>query len=86
METTATIRKFVAGRLGTPENEIDLDVDLRSLDKFDSITALQVVLDVEQEFDIEIEDHVVFEVSSVREFAAEVERLVANSPQVVAQP
>jgi acyl carrier protein len=76
MDTESTVRRYVAARLGIGEGEIGFEDDLRSLG-VDSIVALQVVLDVEQHFDIEVEDHVVFAVQTVREFAAAVDELVA---------
>ncbi|MFD5736171.1 acyl carrier protein [Streptomyces sp. ISID311] len=77
MDTENTVRHFVAHRLGISDEEVALDVDLRSLPQFDSIHALQIVLDVEEHFDVEVEDHVVFEVRTVREFAAVIHQIVA---------
>jgi acyl carrier protein len=77
MDTESRIRHFVAARLEIPDETVGLDTDLRSLPKFDSIHALQIVLDVEELLDIEVEDHVVFEVRTVREFAAVIDEIVA---------
>ncbi|RXS84838.1 acyl carrier protein [Streptomyces sp. TM32] len=76
VDTENSVRHFVAHRLGISDEEVAVDVDLRSLPRFDSIHALQIVLDVEEHFDIEVEDHVVFEVRTVREFAAVIDQIV----------
>lgn len=78
MGTESRIRQFVAVHLEIPDEEVGLDTDLRSLPRFDSLRALQIVLDVEEHFDIEVEDHVVFEVRTVREFAAVIDEVVAT--------
>jgi len=43
---------------------------------FDSIRALQIVLDTEAWFDIEIDDHVVFGIRTISEFAEKVDHIV----------
>lgn len=82
MSTENAVRHAIAERLEIPEEQVGLDDDLRSLDGFDSIHALQIVLDVEERFDIEVEDHVVFGIQTVREFAATIDGLVAAGTQV----
>ncbi|HEY8978284.1 MAG TPA: acyl carrier protein [Streptomyces sp.] len=74
-----TVRRFVAGQLHVGIEEVDVDADLRSLPRFDSIHALQIVLEIEQHYDIEVEDHIVFETNTVREFAAAVAALIAEA-------
>jgi acyl carrier protein len=75
VDVECTIRHYVAARLEIPEESVDIDAELRSLPKFDSIHALQIVLDVEQHLGIEIEDYVVFQVHTVREFASAVSEI-----------
>jgi acyl carrier protein len=77
MDTMNTIRQLVAARLEVPAEQVSVDEDLRQ-QGLDSINALQIVLDVEQRYDIEIEDHVVFEAHNVRDFAVKVDELIAN--------
>ncbi|QNP74695.1 acyl carrier protein [Streptomyces roseirectus] len=74
-----TVRRFVAEQLRVPVEEVDADADLRSLPRFDSIHALQIVLGIEQHYDIEVEDHIVFETSTVREFADAVAGLIERA-------
>lgn len=81
----STIRQFVAARLGIGAEKLGFDDDLRALG-LDSIIALQVVLDVEQHFGIEIEDHVVFAVETIREFAAAVDKIVSLQSGGVTTP
>ncbi|MEU4674613.1 acyl carrier protein [Amycolatopsis sp. NPDC023774] len=76
MNTVSTIRHFVAERLQVPDEQISVEEDLRKLG-LDSIHALQIVLDVEQRYDIEIDDHIVFEAQNVRDFAVQVDELIA---------
>lgn len=77
MDTVNTIRQFVAARLEVPGEQVSVDEDLRK-QGLDSIDALQIVLDVEQRYDVEIDDHVVFEARNVRDFAVKVDELIAN--------
>ena len=74
-----TVGRIVAEQLGVPAEEVDVDADLRSLPRFDSVHALQIVLEIEQHYGIEVEDHVVFETSTVREFVAAVRGLIAQA-------
>lgn len=77
MDTESTIRRIAAARLGVPDKAVEPDADLRSLPGFDSLRALQIVLDVEEHFGIEVEDHVVFDAHTIREFAAAIDEVVA---------
>jgi acyl carrier protein len=83
MSTQNIIRGFVAARLEVPVETIDLGADLRSLGEFNSIRALQIVLDVEEHFDIEVEDDVVFGIHTVREFAQKIDDIVAAADDSV---
>ncbi|QKW24768.1 acyl carrier protein [Streptomyces seoulensis] len=74
-----TVRRFVAEQLRIGVEEVDVDTDLRSLPRFDSIHALQIVLEIEQHYDIEVEDRIVFETSTVREFAAAITKVMAEA-------
>ncbi|GAA5043304.1 acyl carrier protein [Streptomyces similanensis] len=74
-----TVRRFVAEQLRIGVEEVDVDTDLRSLPRFDSIHALQIVLEIEQHYDIEVEDRIVFETSTVREFAAAITKVMAET-------
>ncbi|MDT0449478.1 acyl carrier protein [Streptomyces hesseae] len=73
-----TVRRFVAEQLRIGVEEVDVDTDLRSLQRFDSIHALQIVLEIEQHYDIEVEDRIVFETNTVREFAAAIAKVIAE--------
>ncbi|PSM42990.1 acyl carrier protein [Streptomyces dioscori] len=74
-----TVRRFVAEKLSIEAEAVDLDTDLRSLPRFDSIHALQIVLEIEQHYDIEVENRVVFETSTVRDFAAAIATVIAEA-------
>ncbi|GAQ55983.1 acyl carrier protein [Streptomyces acidiscabies] len=77
-EIEHTVSRIVAEQLRVPVEEVDVDADLRSLPRFDSIHALQIVLEIEQRYGIEVEDHIVFETSTVREFAGAVSGLITD--------
>nr|ACY06268.1 acyl carrier protein [Streptomyces flaveolus] len=74
-----TVRRSVAEQLRIGVEEVGVDTDLRSLPRFDSIHALQIVLEIEQHYDIEVEDRIVFETSTVREFAAAITKVIAEA-------
>jgi acyl carrier protein len=86
MSTEMIVRHAIAARLEVPDEQVGLDIDLRSLENFDSIHALQIVLDIEERFGIEVEDHVVFGIQTVREFAAKIDEIVAESADAPAAP
>lgn len=77
MSTQNIIRGFVANRLEVPVGDVAVDADLRTLVQFNSIRALQIVLDVEEHFNIDVEDDVVFDIHTVREFADKIDEIVA---------
>ena len=84
MSTQNIIRGFVASRLEVQVGDVAVDADVRSLAQFNSIRALQIVLDVEEHFNIEVEDDVVFGIRTVREFAEKIDEIVAaaDSPAI----
>lgn len=77
MSTPNIIRGFVASRLEVQVEDVPVDADLRSLPKFNSIRALQIVLDVEEHFNIDVDDDVVFGIHTVQEFAEKIDEIVA---------
>jgi len=55
MSVQERVRKIVAEKLGLPEQELAADLNLRELD-WDSLDLLELVVDLEEEFDISVND------------------------------
>ncbi|MFD3524365.1 acyl carrier protein [Streptomyces sp. NPDC058653] len=62
------IRQIIGAELDTPAEGLTPDQHFRSLPNVDSMRVLQIVLNTEKAFDIEIEDEVTFRVQTVGEF------------------
>ncbi|MET4924432.1 phosphopantetheine-binding protein [Streptomyces sp. PSRA5] len=62
------IRRIVADELDIPAEGLTPDQHFRSLPNVDSMRVLQIVLNTEKAFDIEIEDEVTFRVQTIGEF------------------
>ena len=55
MEVRERVREIVAEKLGKTARELALDLNLRTLD-WDSLDLLELVVDLEEEYDITVSD------------------------------
>ncbi|MFI6084537.1 acyl carrier protein [Streptomyces sp. NPDC051217] len=69
------ICQIIGDELDTPAAGLTPDQHFRSLPNVDSMRVLQIVLNTEKAFDIEIEDEVTFRVQTIGEFQGVVEGL-----------
>ncbi|GGJ82738.1 hypothetical protein GCM10011583_12930 [Streptomyces camponoticapitis] len=69
------ICQIIGDELDTPAAGLTPDQHFRSLPNVDSMRVLQIVLNTEKAFDIEIEDEVTFRVQTIGEFQGVVEDL-----------
>lgn len=68
-DVITTVTKLVATEFGLPEDQIDADADLSSLEGSDSVKVLRTVAKLERAYDIELEDDQVFGLKTVRDAA-----------------
>jgi acyl carrier protein len=77
--TTATIAKIICDTLQISPATLAATQNLRQLEKVDSINLVRVMARIEDHFDIELEDDLVFEVTTLDELVAAVRQLARNS-------
>jgi len=74
-EISQAIRTILVNTLAVPATEVTSETSIRSLPNFDSVRILEVILEIEKRFDIEISDEATFNVTTV----LELEVLVASA-------
>ncbi len=72
------VQEIIAGVLQAPVADVEPGMAFRSLPNADSMKVLQIVLETEQEFGIEIAEDVTFRVQTVDEFLDLVDGLCAE--------
>jgi acyl carrier protein len=70
------VRTTLATRLGTEEDQIDLDLPLHLLPNIESVVMLNVIVDVENTLGIVIPDDVPFAAATARDLIKLVEQLL----------
>jgi acyl carrier protein len=74
-EISQAIRTILVNTLAVPATEVTSETSIRSLPNFDSVRILEVILEIEKRFDIEISDEATFNVTTV----LDLEVLVASA-------
>ena len=69
------VRTILANTLAVPAAEVTGETSIRSFPNFDSVRILEVILEIEKRFDIEISDEATFNVTTV----LDLEALVAST-------
>jgi acyl carrier protein len=75
MEIREKIREIIGRQLETPAEGLESDIYFRSLPNVDSMRVLQIILETENTFGIEIPDDVTFRLETVGEYLDLVEEL-----------
>ena len=78
MNVQKTIYSIISQQLGIEISQLNSEVHFRSLPDISSMKVLQIILEVERAFDIELDDEVTFRVETIGQFESEVERLRAR--------
>lgn len=68
-----TIRAFIAEQLGANEELIEMDTDLMKDLDADSLDAVEIIMAVEEQYDMEIPDHDAEKFRTVRDIVQYVE-------------
>lgn len=75
MDVRQKVREIISKGLQVPEADLTPDAYFRSLPNADSMRLLQIILETENTFDVEINDETTFRVQTVGEFQDLVEQL-----------
>ena len=70
--------------LAVPATEVTSETSIRSLPNFDSVRILEVILEIEKHFDIEISDEATFSVTTVLDLEALVASTLGERRSVLA--
>jgi len=79
-EIVATVTAIAAAELGLPAASLLPDADLRAIEGMDSVKVLRMIAKIEQAYDIELDDEVVFGLSSVAGTAGAVRAALGEQP------
>ena len=80
MDIQQQVRSIVGEQLELDASRLNSEVYFRSLPNVTSMKILQIILEVERAFDIELDDEVTFRVETIGQFADEVRRLCIRRP------
>ena len=75
MDIRARVRAIINHQLSVPEGDLTSDRHFRALPNVDSMRILQIILETEKAFGIEIDDDATFRLQTIGEFEDLVERL-----------
>jgi acyl carrier protein len=70
----ATVTAITAAELGVPAASLRPDTDLRAIEGMDSVKVLRMIAKIEQAYDVELDDEVVFGLSTIAGTAEAVTR------------
>lgn len=69
------IRAIVAGILGIPESQLDVNAEMNEIDEWDSMRNIQILQALEENYDILFPEDDIFDLTSVTALAEEIEKL-----------
>lgn len=78
MDVSHEINSIITDQLGVNADVLADDVHFRSLPNMSSMKVLQIILETEKRFGIELSDDVTFRVQTIKQFRDEVETLLAR--------
>ena len=64
-DITAVVTEIAAAELGVPAGSLRPDMDLRAIEGMDSVKVLRMIARIERVYDVELEDEVVFSLSTI---------------------
>ncbi len=69
------VKKIIAGQLSVDEEKINVETNLIEDLKADSLDVVELIMDLEQEFNIEIPDEDLPKITTVKDIIAYIEKL-----------
>jgi acyl carrier protein len=82
VETAARVTRLAARHLGVEATDIDVDAPLDEID-IDSLARLALILEIEQDFDIDLDCYEALHVTSLRHLAGLVDLARAGTPALL---
>ena len=73
---TAEVRQIISNILDFPEDDLKSETEINSLPNIDSMRTLEIILQVENKYGIEIPDNLTFTVKTIGEFEQIIQKLV----------
>jgi acyl carrier protein len=73
------VREIAAAELGVPVASLSPQANLRELEGMDSVKVLRMIAKIEHAYDIELEDEVVFELTTITATAEAVRAALADT-------
>jgi acyl carrier protein len=73
------VASTIAQELKLEEMQLSPTLNLRSVAGIESIKMLRIICKVEQKYDIELEDDVVFQVNTIQDIVSAIENATAGS-------
>jgi acyl carrier protein len=64
-DIVTTVTEIAAAELGVPAASLAQDTDLREIEGMDSVKVLRMIAKIEHAYDIELDDEVVFDLSTI---------------------
>lgn len=77
---TSDVLRVIAGALEIPANELSLDSSMETIERWDSLHHLNVIMDLEQEFQITLDADDVLQMNSVRKIVEMLETRLSDRP------
>ncbi len=77
-EIAAVVKELLCQELNFEPPEITETTNIRELPDIESIKILRVILSIEERYDVELEDQVVFSVNTIEDIARAVTNLLAQ--------
>lgn len=77
-DITATVTEIAAAELGVPATTLRPDTELRAIEGMDSVKVLRMIARIERAYDVELDDEVVFSLSSIASAAAAVSQALGE--------
>ena len=78
MNARDQIKTIIGDQLGVGVDELDDDVHFRDLPNVSSMKVLQIILETEKRFGIEVDDDLTFRVQTIGQYCNEVDTMLAS--------
>jgi acyl carrier protein len=79
MDTKATIMQIIANCLEKDVASLDCDMALPDMEGFDSMRNVMILSNIEDTFDLIIPEDDIFDITTINEWVAEIEKLKSNA-------
>jgi acyl carrier protein len=74
-DISSEIYGIISKTLLVPETDLGPDVHFRTLPNANSMQILQIILETEKKFDVDIADDITFRIETIGQFEAEIKKL-----------